>query len=64
MSRLLADVMAVQAGHEPLGYTGWERNKAAYIGAIHAGFSGDYGPMSQLVAQSMATGDTRFSGPA
>ena len=56
--------MAVQAGHEPLDYTGWERNKAAYIGTIHAGFSGDYGPMSQFVAQAMATGDGSFSGPA
>jgi cell filamentation protein len=64
LSRLLADVMAVQAGHEPLDYTGWERNKAAYIGAIHAGFSGDYGPMSQFVARAMATGHGSFSGPA
>jgi len=64
LSRLLADVMAVQAGHEPLDYTSWEQNKAAYIGAIHAGFSGDYGPMSQFVAEALAAGDAGFNGPA
>jgi cell filamentation protein len=64
LSRLLADVMAVQAGHEPLDYSGWEQNKAAYIGAIHAGFSGDYGPMRQFVAAAMTAGDAGLSGPA
>lgn len=64
LSRLLADVMAVQAGHEPLDYSSWEQRKAAYIGAIHAGFSGDYGPMCQFVAEAMAAGDAGLSGPA
>jgi cell filamentation protein len=64
LSRLLADVMAVQAGHEPLDYSSWERHKAAYIGAIHAGFLGDYDPMSQFVAEALAAGDAGFSGPA
>ena len=56
--------MAVQAGHEPLDYSGWEQHKPAYIGAIHAGFSRDYGPMEQFVAQAMAAGDASLSGPA
>lgn len=64
LSRLLADVMAVQAGHEPLDYSTWEQNKPAYIGAIHAGLAGDYGPMAQLVAEAMAAGDADLSGPA
>jgi len=64
LSRLLADVMAVQAGHEPLDYSSWEQHKPAYIGAIHAGFSGDYGPMGQFVAQAMADGNAGLSGPA
>ncbi len=64
LSRLLADVMAVQAGHQPLDYTSWERHKAAYIGAIHAGFLGDYSPMSQFVAEALAAGDASFSVPA
>lgn len=68
LSRLLADVMAVQAGHQPLDYSNWERRKPAYIGAIHAGFSGDYGPMAGFVAEAMAAGDAskdsdELSGP-
>lgn len=31
LARLLADVMAVQAGFETLDYTSWELNKAEYI---------------------------------
>jgi cell filamentation protein len=64
LSRLLADVMAVQAGHEPLDYSSWEQYKPTYIGAVHAGFSGDYGPMEQLVGQALAAGDAGLSGPA
>ncbi|KQM76660.1 Fic family protein [Xylophilus sp. Leaf220] len=64
LSRLLADVMAVQAGHDPLDYTRWEQHKAAYIGAIHAGFSNDYGPMKLFVAQAMEPNDAPLSGPA
>ena len=64
LSRLLADVMAVQSGHEPLDYTGWEKRKPDYIKAIHAGMSGNYNPMRQFVAEAMATGDADLSGPA
>jgi cell filamentation protein len=44
-SRLPADVMAVQAGHEPLDYSAWKRRKSDDIAAIHAGLSCNYGPM-------------------
>jgi cell filamentation protein len=73
LSRLLADVMAVQAGHQPLDYSSWEQRKAAYISAIHAGFSGNYDPMAGFVAEAMTASDSRkdgeentdeFSGPA
>lgn len=64
LSRLLADVMAVQAGHEPLDYSSWEQHKTAYIGAIHAGLSGDYSPMEQFVARAMVVGDEGLSAPA
>jgi cell filamentation protein len=72
LSRLLADVMAVQAGKQPLDYSSWERRKEAYIGAIHAGFSGDYGPMTSFVADALAAGEAgegtdernELSGPA
>lgn len=53
LSRLLADVMAVQAGHNPLDYSAWDVRKAAYIAAIHAGFSGNYTPMKDFVAEAM-----------
>jgi len=61
LSRLLADVMAVQAGHEPLDYSAWEQHKAAYIGAIHAGFSGDYARMCEFVASAIQAGNASVS---
>lgn len=54
LSRLLADVMAVQAGHDPLDYSAWDADKPAYFRAIHAGMAGDYAPMQQLVALARA----------
>jgi len=53
ISRLLADVMAVQGGLEPLDYSSWERNKNAYISAIQQGMDCDYGPMKYWVSQAM-----------
>jgi cell filamentation protein len=52
LSRLLADVMAMQAGHIPLDYSSWDDDKAGYIAAIHAGVSGDYAPMQGYVARA------------
>ncbi|MFT4272538.1 MAG: Fic family protein [Pantoea sp.] len=49
MARLLADVMAVQAGYKPMNYRHWEQNKARYVSAIHAGMSMDYEPMKHWV---------------
>lgn len=54
LSRLLADVMAVQAGLGPLDYSAWDANKEGYFRAIHAGMAGDYAPMQQLVALALA----------
>lgn len=53
VSRLLADVMAVQAGCEPLDYSSWERNKAAYVAAIQKGMDSDYEPMKYWVSLAM-----------
>ena len=50
LSRLLADVMAVQAGREPLDYSAWDADKHAYFKAIHAGMDRNYTPMQALVA--------------
>lgn len=49
LSRLLADVMATQAGHGPLDYSTWDAGKPRYIAAIHAGLTGDYAPMRACV---------------
>ena len=38
LSRLLSDVMAVQAGFQPLDYSCWDANKSAYFSAIEQGF--------------------------
>lgn len=55
LSRLLADVMAVQAGFDPLDYSAWDVHKAAYIAAIHAGVAGNYAPMKGFVAEALST---------
>lgn len=53
LSRLLADVMAVQGGYKPLDYQSWEQNKTRYISAIHAGVSMDYEPMKHWVREAL-----------
>lgn len=53
LSRLIADVMAVQAGHDPLDYQSWEENKMQYIAAIHNGLVGDYEPMKLWVKRGL-----------
>ena len=52
-ARLLADLMAMQAGRPPLNYsaidqTQTERGFRQYILAIHAGFSGNYEPIQTI----------------
>lgn len=53
LSRLLADVMAVQAGCDPLDYSNWDADKAAYFTAIQQGLARNYEPMTRLVAQAL-----------
>jgi len=53
LSRLLADVMAVQAGFQPLDYSCWDQDKSAYISAIQAGLSMNYQPMKGLVSRAV-----------
>lgn len=49
ISRLLLNVMAVQAGFEPLDYQLWEDNREYYFKAIQAGVAGDYSHIARLV---------------
>ena len=68
LSRLLADVMAVQAGACSAELHSWGNRKTA----IHRksdprGFSGNYSPMRACVQQALKTGDSgsdEISGPA
>ena len=53
LARLLADVMAVQAGHEPLDYSAWDADKERYFAAIRAGQGSDYTPMQRLVTLAL-----------
>lgn len=50
LSRLLANVMALQAGRSELDFTLWDTDKTAYFSAIQSGLD-DYEPMKQLVRQ-------------
>ena len=50
LSRLLCDVLSVQAGKGLLDYSLWDEHKAFYFKAIQAGVSGNYSPMMQLVS--------------
>jgi len=50
LSRLLMDVMALQAGWPELDFTLWDRKKGDYFKAVQAGLD-DYEPMKRLVRQ-------------
>ncbi len=56
ISRLMADVMAGQAGWGPLDYSAWEANKPRYIHAIQSGLAGDYAPMRDRVEEVLVRG--------
>lgn len=49
VSRLLLDVMSVQAGFQTLDYELWDKHKEYYVAAIQAGVSGEYQYMERLV---------------
>jgi cell filamentation protein len=53
LARLLADVMAVQAGLLSLDYSGWDAGREAYFAAIRAGQGRDYEPMIGLVNRAL-----------
>lgn len=55
LSRLLADVMSVQAGFGTLDYSSWDADKDAYIAAIHKGMNREYAAMETLVRAVLDT---------
>ena len=52
LSRLLANVMALQAGWPELDYTPWDDCKNDYVALIQAGMT-DYGPTKSLVRRGL-----------
>lgn len=54
LARLLADVMAVQAGFSLLDYAYWDSKKSHYIDAIHQGQANNYEPMMALVDKALS----------
>ena len=53
LSRLLADVMATQAGFGPLDYSAWDADKEAYFAAIQAGMNRNYDPMRRKIQSAL-----------
>ena len=51
LGRLLATVMALQAGMPVLDFEPIEKDKGRYIEAIHAGHAGDYEPMRRVFSE-------------
>lgn len=54
IARLLADVMATQAGYGPLDYSSWSKERTRYIQAIQAGLGEDYRMMQGWVDRALA----------
>jgi cell filamentation protein len=62
IARLLADVMACQAGIGPLDYSEWDRQRDLYFAAIRAGAVLNVTPMADggSVQTDVDWGDCRF----
>ena len=56
LSRLVANVMALQAGRRQMDFTPWDESKSDYVAAIQAGLS-DYAPMNRLVRRALREAD-------
>lgn len=57
ITRLLANVMAMQAGKPECDFSSWGKGKTDYFAAIQAGLS-DYEPMKLLVRQVLLDSET------
>ncbi|WP_213069399.1 Fic family protein [Methylomicrobium album] len=52
LARLLADIMAVQAGYGTLDYTSWDNNREDYFTAIQQGLACNYQPMMNWIERA------------
>lgn len=59
LSRLLANIMAMQAGKPELDFSYWDNNKSDYFTAIQAGLD-DYEPMKKIVKQVLRDTQNQF----
>ena len=60
-ARLLALLMAFQAGLPPLDFSGWSgRGERNYIAAVHAAVGSDYEPMVGLFSEVIRRSYDRF----
>lgn len=62
ISRLLADVMALQANKPQLDYSRWDADKEAYFAAINEGLSCNYDPMKKLVMRALHDAEQLLNG--
>jgi len=53
LSRLLINVMALQADKPELDFSSWDADREYYFSAIQAGIDGNYEPMKALVRQAL-----------
>ena len=60
--RLLANVMALQAGWPELDFSVLDKNKEQYFASIQAGMECDYEPLSRLIRQVLRDSENAFSG--
>ncbi len=62
ISRLLADVMALQANKPQLDYSRWDADKEAYFAAINEGLSCNYESMKKLVMRALHDAEQLLNG--
>ena len=60
LSRLLANVMALQANWPELDFTAWDNKKEMYFSAIQAGMECNYEPLKLLVMQVLHDSENAF----
>tara|TARA_Y100001001_G_scaffold33582_1_gene27989 strand:- start:347 stop:985 length:639 start_codon:yes stop_codon:yes gene_type:complete len=53
IARLLADIMALQAGKAGLDFSSWDRDRDNYFAAIQQGLGEDYGAMEAFVSSAL-----------
>ncbi len=53
LSRVLATIMALQAGHPPLDFTWMAENKREYFEAIQHGHAGNYEPIKKIFSLAL-----------